>query len=504
MTIPSLAGLFGLEQPTEKAIHLVRIFALLLPAFAVAFQISTTFWMIYIAESLGGGDYIAGLGLVGVLIVVQLVIQTLFDYPTGALGDHIGQRWVIASALICYAIAFWFTSIATPDSPFIIFIAIYVAMGLGSSQESGAWGAWFDNNYRVAMPNDQDRQQYGILMGRVGMVFEVISTLVLIPGAWLALIFARTWVFQLQAIISVSLAITCLIVVKDFPEVEEARKKRKSTEGYTSVLVDGFRFLVSDKFVLLSTLGAVIIFATGMVWWQLLLFPLYFTYLLTDVAVSSYRTMAFIPNVVAQERSGIWSRKFDPIKWIPRFRLLQFCGFVFYVLVSALTFLFPPPIDPNNLLRLYIPFTNLAIIEMPAESVIPMIILLFVFGVFDFSAAFANILTQRVMLDVIPNRIRNSMYSLQPTLMMMISVPLILAFGWILPAYGFPTTFILLSLIALVGALIVKRGFSYPIPKAEDLEVDEDSPEREPTEQEVIDFFKDLESSDPVEFDDGP
>ncbi len=498
--MPSIASFFGLEEPSPEAISLVRKLSLLMPAFAASFTISTTFWMIYIAESLGGGDYIAGLTLVGVLVVIQLIIQTLLDYPTGALGDHIGQRYVIASALLCYAVAFWTTSIVTEDSPFFMFVIIYVAMGFGASQESGAWGAWFDNNYRVAVPNDKDRKQYGMLMGRVSFVFEVVATLVLIPGAWLALLFARKWVFQLQAILAVILAFVVILVVRDFAEVEEKRKKEKeeSDRSYITVLKDGVRFLVSDRFVMLTTLGTVVMFSAGMIWWQLLLFPLYFTYLITDVAVSSYRTMAFVPNAIAQERSGIWSRRFDPVKWIPRFRFMQFCGVLFYLAVAFLTFIFPAPAASSEILRLVIPFTDLAIIEMPAASVLPMVILLMIFSAQDFFGAFANILTQRVMIDVIPNRIRNSMYSLQPTLIILLSIPLIAFFGWFIPIYGFPYTFVLLGVIALIGTIIIKIGFDYPIPKSEDLDqilsVDDSIPSEE---------FKDMEAFEPVEFEDG-
>ncbi len=61
--LPSIASFFGLEEPSPESIRLVRKFSLLMSAFAVSFTISSTFWMIYIAESLGGGDYIAGLWL---------------------------------------------------------------------------------------------------------------------------------------------------------------------------------------------------------------------------------------------------------------------------------------------------------------------------------------------------------------------------------------------------------------------------------------------------------
>jgi hypothetical protein len=268
------------------------------------------------------------------------------------------------------------------------------------------------------------------------------------------------------------MAIIILRLVKDFPEVEEARKEHKSRAGYSTVLVEGFRFLISDRFVLLSTLGAVIMAASGVLWYQLLLFPLYYTYLVTEVAVASFITIWFLTSIVAQERSGVWSRRFEPVKWIPRFRLLSFFGFVEFGLLAALFYFFPAPTDVSNTIQLLIPFTDLIIIEMPAESIIPMVLLLLLFAFTNFTTYFANILTQRVMIDVIPNRIRNSMYSLQPTLVMMIAIPLVLAFGWILPTYGFSVTFMLLSLIGLLAYLLLKRGFSYPIQKAEDINVD--------------------------------
>jgi hypothetical protein len=154
---------------------------------------------------------------------------------------------------------------------------------------------------------------------------------------------------------------------------------------------------------------------------------------------------------------------------------LSYQGVVFYALLAVLFYIFPAPTDPTNTIQLLIPFTDMIIIEMPVESVIPMVLLLILFAFFNFTTYFADILTERVMIDVIPNRIRNSMYSLFPTLVMVMAVPLVLAFGWIVPAYGFPVTFTLLSLFGLLGYLLLKRAFSYPITKAADLEVTQDS-----------------------------
>ena len=461
-----LARLFGMEDATEAGLHLAKIMAVILPLFAAVFQVSTTFWVIFISESLGSGNYFDGLVFVGVLTVIQFGVQVILDYPTGALGDHIGQRFVIASALLCYAVAFGMTALLTYETPFIFYVVIFALMGLASSQESGAFHAWFDNNYRVAMPNDKDRKQYGVFWGKIGAFWQISSTAVLIPGSIIATILFRETVFIIQAIACVFLAVVVMIVIKDLPGARDETQS-KSVREYGGLLKDGVKFLFSSRFVALLLLGEVVMWSMGTVWWTIVIFPLYFAYLFNDIAVSSYRTLVFIPEAVGQERSGVWAKRFDPIKWAPRFRLFQFLGFVFHILIALIIFLYPPPLVAANLVGLYIPFTDIAIIQMPAASVLPMVLIFIVFVISDSFGSLAGILTQRVMLDVVPNKIRNSVYSLQPTLTLLLAMPFVVFFGWLLPQHGFPVTFSLMSIVALVGTIMIVVGFRQPCPKAD-------------------------------------
>jgi MFS family permease len=471
------ARIFGIAEPTENAIRLVKILSVLLPAFAASFQISTTFWMIYIAESLGNGDYFAGLTFVGILVVIQMAIQTSLDYPTGALGDWIGQRYVISSALLCYAVAFGLSSLIVKDTPapLWIYVAIYALFGLGSSQESGAFNAWFDNNYRVAMPHDKDRKQYGVFQGRLGMVWQVSSTLVLLPGSWLAYFYGETWVFGLQAIFAVFLAFIVFRLVRDLPGIRAEQDERPSLSEYGALLKDGFKFLWSSRFVTLIILGEVVMFSIGPVWWNLILFPLYFSFLVTLVAVSAFRTLVFVPQAIANERSGVLAKRFEPKTWIPRFRILQFMGVIFYLALAVIVYLFPgieTGTDPETIefYTILIPFTNIPLIEIPAQTVAPVVLIFIVFVALNMFGGIADILTQRVMLDVIPNRIRNSMYSLQPTLIMLVSMPLIAFFGWFIPfTGGFFLTFLICALISLLSVVMIWMAFNNPIPKADEL-----------------------------------
>jgi hypothetical protein len=422
-----------MEDATPNGYRLAKIMAVLMPSYAMAFAISTTFWLVFIAEELGHGDYIVGLAQAGILIAIQLAVQTTLDYPTGTLGDRFGQRYVIASALLCYAGAFFLTSLVSSESSFFLYVGIFALMGLGQSQESGAWGAWFDTNYQVAMPEDRDRKQYGVFQGKLGLVLVVLR------------------------------------IIKDLPEVIERRKEEEGGQNYLELFKEGFNFVASDRFLALLFLGQILIFSVITVYGQLILFPFYFTYLFTDVAVALFRTSMYVPQVPLQERSGIWAKRFEPKKWIPRFELLGIGGPGFFAILATIMITFPPPLPPVDMLTIYLPFTDLAILEFPVSAGMALLLVSILFIAGYLIATISAILTQRVLIDVIPNRIRNSIYSLRPTLVMIVSLPLVMIFGEIIPRIGFPITFFLLSGISLLGVIVLRRAFNYYIEPAEEV-----------------------------------
>jgi MFS family permease len=481
------SNFLGFSDNDQQALHLGRVLMILLPTANIIFTLSSTFYTIFVAEALGHGDFIQGLGLLGVLVAIQMVIQTVLDYPSGALGDAIGQRWVIGFGNMLYGVMFFMVSFVTSATPFWYLVILFAVQGIAQSQISGAWGAWFDNNYRVAMPDDTDRKQYGVFWGRMGMISQIAATIVLIPGSILAVIFQRPAVFQMQAIGAVFFALLVLRYIRDFPEVEAMREKRPSMSEYTSLLKEGVEYLWKTPFIKYLLIGSMIVTSAISVWGQLILFPLYYSYLITDVAVASYRTLAFIPGVASAERSGVWSQRFEPKKWIPRFRLIQACGFLFYIVVAILMFVFPPIAEPTEIITLMMPFTSFILIELPIAHVIPTVILFTLFAITFFFSGFADILTQREVLDAIPDRNRNSIYSLQPTILLLLTIPQIAIFGWLIPIIGFSGTLLIMAVISLGGVLVIRHALSLEKPvikvecaKTEDaIEIVEESEESE-------------------------
>ena len=460
-TMSRMKSFLGLPDATEKVLRLAKIMAILGPLANLTFTLSSTFYVVFVAEALGGGSFMEGMALVGVLVVVQMATQTLLDYPTGAIGDWIGQRYVIGSASVFYGLSFFMVSFVSQTTPFWYLVIVYAVTGFASSQMSGAWGAWFDNNYRVAMPGDVDRKQ------RMGMMMQVGATASLIPGSVLAMILSREWVFQLEGVLSVALGVVAFRLVRDFPEVEEARRAENGNPKPYGVKW-WVTYLFKHPFVRYIVIGSMLATSSIMVWGNLILFPMYYSYLITDVAVASFRTLLFAPGIAAQERSGIWSRRFEPKKWIPRFRLIQTCGFVFFWVFAVLMFVFPPTADSGNVLIVTWPFTAIELLRLPVDNIVPIALIFTTFVSTSFFGGFAEILTQRVLLDVIPNKIRNSMYSLQPTIAMLFAIPQIAAFGWLLTIIGFPLTLLICGVVSLAGVLLISLGLKKEVPVLED------------------------------------
>ena len=460
----------GFQEGNEDILRLVKIMSTLGPLISATVTMSSTYYMIFVAEALGGGKglYLEGIGSVGILIVIQLGIQTLLDYPTGGLGDWIGQRYVIASAYLCYGLAFFLTTFVNTGTQFTYLILIYALWGVAGSQESGAWQAWFDNNYRVAMPEDKERKEYGVFLGKYGMIIQIVSAAALIPGSILAVIIRRTGVFLLEAIICIIISIVVLRTVRDFPEVEASRTKASMTE-YVTILKSGGKFLFSGPFVKWLIIGGMIISSASIAWDNIILFPLYFSYLLTDVAVASYRTTLLFPWVVSRERSGVWSKRFEPKKWIPRFRFMQTFGFVFYMLIAVIMFIFPPVLESATIVDITIPFTNLVIMSIAYEFLLPMGLVYLILVLTVFFGGFADILTSRILLDVIPDRIRNSVYSLIPTVALLFAIPQIILIGFILQYFGFSISLVILAIFSLLGVILIRKGLSHPIPIPEEV-----------------------------------
>jgi MFS family permease len=438
-----IAKFFGLEKEAKRVQYLAKVATAWMPLAALAFSLSSTFYSIFVALLLSPADIVFGFALVGILAAISMGTQLVLDYPTGGIGDWIGQRWILAASYACFGLVFFLTSLGIFFPYFWFFIIVYVMTAVAAALNSGALNAWFDNNYRVAA-KDPERKAYSKAQGRMGMLYQIASTTVLIPGAILAVLLLPTGVFFFQAILCTFLCFSALILFRDSPEVVENRPK-PSIKGYFRILKDGLKFSVSSRLVLFFLIGSVIMTSTIVVWADMILFLIYYQYLGQNiVAIAVFRTLFFAFSVLWIERAGIWTRNLSPPKWIPRSRLLQTCGPLFYFAFAAI-YLFLPPIE------VFIPFPfmylQISTVFICAGFIIT--------GVFT---AFGNILNQRLMLDLIPDKIRNGIYSLIPTLTLLFAIPQFLLFVPVLINYGPHVVLFGLGVVSILGLMVLFFG----------------------------------------------
>ncbi|MHA1979207.1 MAG: hypothetical protein ACW98I_20060, partial [Candidatus Hodarchaeales archaeon] len=154
--VPRILGISALNSEAKtflsKAVSVTFIYTFVV-------MLTNTFLILFALEYLS-------LPELGILLALQAIIQAISDYPTGAVGDWIGQRWILFIAALSYGIGFILLSQASD----LISISIpFLLIAFARSQESGAFISWLDNNYKYYVFEDDDKRIYSRFFGKYVM-----------------------------------------------------------------------------------------------------------------------------------------------------------------------------------------------------------------------------------------------------------------------------------------------------------------------------------------------
>ncbi len=411
-------GVGSLPVRTKRLVR--KYLFLILPANSL-FMLSNTFFILFIIDSIG---YVEA----SFLLAINFIIHAVLDYPTGIIGDWIGQRWILFFAYLGYSVAFlllasyFFYPLST------VLLISYIVFAISSSQESGGFQAWFDNNFKVSVEgNDVDRIHYRAFRGKSRLLFDVSGGLMIILGGLLSTTFNRELVFGTQAIGLFSMSFIILIYTTDFPEIIRQSLTLKS---YISLLKEGLVRVASKRSIFLLLIADVLYTVPILIYFDLTLFPIYFGYTGSDLGASIFRFSLFYIGAVGVWFVTDWVKRIDISAWIPRIQI--FHTFSFYGGLALLLFVFP---IKNSLNLIAVVLVGLIIFITHITRV--------AFG----------IIIQRIYLDVIDDETRNGFYSLRPTLHLIVSSPLIALAGIIVETFSFSSLFICLGCIALFGTV---------------------------------------------------
>ncbi|MFQ5978889.1 MAG: MFS transporter [Candidatus Heimdallarchaeota archaeon] len=417
MIFKPLMTLLRTQDLPERAQTLIQKLVVAVVFMQFVWSLSETFYVLFVIDAVGYAQ-------LGLLLAISFLLQSVLDYPSGALGDWIGQKWILFTAFLTFGLSF---AVLAVSQSFEVLIVVYSLQAFAASQESGALMTWFDNNYKAAADEaDPDRKTYKFFFGRWRLVWMVIGPIGFVTGGILATIYFRQAVFVIQAIALVVIGFSFLFFLNDFPEVE---RPQKSVRNYIGLLGQGIAVVFRDKALLLFVLSICCFGMLWTIWGAMILFPLYFGYTGSDGGASIFRFTAWIIGLPTVYFAANIASKLE-IKWIPRLHFVH--ALLFFPLFIILTFFFP--IDVNRL------------------ELLPIVLTIGIFGITVIFENIAGILEQRIFLDAIPDKNRNSVYSLVPTMVRIFSAPAVIIGGYLIVTWGVPAALVCMGLFSLVGS----------------------------------------------------
>ena len=415
-------------------------------------SLSWTFFSLYAIDKMG-------FTLTGIMLAVMLFTQFIFDYPSGSMGDYIGQRWVLTGAYLLFGIGFFFLAIA---QDFPTFIIIAIINGLGSALFSGALDSWLDSNYKKVDSIDTDRKIYGFARSRVNTANNVAFAASFMTGGFLSTLYSREIVFSIQFFLSLIMVIIVLTQIKDIsskiPIINAERKKSQ----YFSYLEGGVRFMFSSKAVFFLLLGMAFITATWTIWAMIVLFPIYFGYTGDDFGANLLRTIIYLSGVPV----GLYVAKFSKRLSIEDYSkfLLVFLVLFFPAFISLLTI---------------IPVQN-------AFNLTGFVWTAFIMITIGFLYKTSEVLRMRLMVDLVPSKNRTAVYSLLPTITSLLSMLLLPMVGNMIDIYGLVAGVVVVGSVFSAGFLLIAIGSYFMKKRTNLIIVDRQMTVEKPEQSETI------------------
>ncbi|MFW9769134.1 MAG: MFS transporter, partial [Candidatus Thorarchaeota archaeon] len=271
------------------------------------------------------------------ILAIQFVIQSIASYPAGAIGDWIGQRWVLFTAAISYGIGFIVISQAID---FLSVAIAFILVAFAQSQETGTYIAWFDTNYKIYTEgDDKDRRTYSQFYGKFTMFQELLTAFSFILGGILLSLVDRQMLFLFQGFLLIAVSLLLLRFIQDHKDL---KREKRNLNAYFRYLRGGLTTAARNRTLRLMILGLMISGAGWAIWGGLILFPLYASYAFSDTGTALLRSSIFILGALCVGLAGTISKRIGKLqKWLAIAVFLT--DFVFFIGMYIMLSLNPAP-----------------------------------------------------------------------------------------------------------------------------------------------------------------
>lgn len=417
----------GISEWPAEAKRFTQVFGIIRISLAFVLSLTSTFFVLYILDALGFKQ-------TSIVLTVMLSVQIVGDYPSGALSDRIGQRWLLTSATVMITVGMFLLAYATM---FIHFIIIGAILGFANAQASGALESWYDNNYqKFEVPNDPEKKDYGYTLNQIKAITNFVMGTTFIIGGVLATAYGRADVFIIEGILCGFLTIFIFVWMKDIlKENPSGIIEESSKPNFIDTFKGGITYLFGSKANIFLALGYTIILFVINIWGDLFLYPIYFGYSGSDKIAGLLRATIFFITV----GEAILISKLTRI--INKNKVALFFGIWTIGLFGG-----------TALLLDLIPMKN-------QFSLIGCIIIIVLFTMTTgLLGGIAFVLIQRVILDFFPSEYRNSLYSFFPTARGILAIFFLPLTGSLIESDGMIAGVGLCMIFGIIGTISLELG----------------------------------------------
>ncbi len=430
----SLQKFLGVQDLPLEAKSLAKKYTVMLSIHTFILFLTQTYIVLYVIDKVG-------LAETAFLSSILIFTQGVLDYPLGVLSDSIGQKWVLSLSHICFSAGY---ILVVFSNTIINLSVVFAIFGLAFALFSGAFETYIDNNYRATVKEiDQDKKIYGFFISRVQALTQLISVTAFISGGILSTTIGREHSFLLQGGAGVIFAVIIIYVLNDYFDIEDRNLadniKTRPLKRYLITLKEGIKFLFDSKRTFFFLAGIILYQAIWMIWALLILFVVYFGYTGTDLYAGMFRTLVFLLGIPTFILVGNITRKITDKRWIYKFHLLH--AFLFFGGFALILYLIPLS-DTFNI-----------------QGIVLVALIFTIAGIFD---QLTMVLRQRIMIDLVPERIRNSVYSLIPTIVGILSVPFMSVVGVLIGTFNISTGIMFLAIFEIAAACAFYISFKLP------------------------------------------
>ena len=367
----------------------------------------------------------------GLLIGFFFIVQAVTDYPTGVLSDWIGQRWIMFIAGLLLGLSYILFAISTS---FFGFLIAYGIFAIAEGQRSGTFQTWFDNNYKLYIPEDTDKQIYVNYQSKAQILYTFVTISSFILGGLFVSIIGRSQALLLQGILLSLYSILFYVQMKDHKNMKQ--RNENTTVKYSKLFKSGLNAAWQDKSLRWVITGLVLSLGVGALWMNLILYPLYEGYSKTDEMIGLLRAVIFLIGSLFLI-SGVKIIKYVSNSW----NLLALTSFLSDILFFGGIYI----------MLIWNPIPSVFSIEAFLGVILT-------FGMLRIPRAFYDLLLPRYFLEAIPDSNRNSIYSLIPSLILIISVVAVTIGGFLINMFGIQTVILLMLINAVFAGLFKARG----------------------------------------------